>query len=119
VLSEAHGVRLYALDGAAGSVRLDAGRLLAIREATASLYAEAEAPEPTTLVWSRSYFGTWREAVDGAPAEVVLADGHLVGVQVPAGRHTIEVWWPRAALIGGSALFAAGAAAGLVLRLRA
>jgi hypothetical protein len=118
VLSDAHGVRLYALDGAAPSVRLDGGRFLAVRERAAALGADVEAAQPGLLVWSRSHFGAWRATVDGEPAGVVLADGHVVGVPVPAGRHRVEVLWPRTPLVAGGVSFMVGAVAVALLRAR-
>ena len=119
VLGDTHGVRLYALDGAAPSVRLDGGRFLTVRERAASLTAEVEAAAPGLLVWSRSYFGAWRATVDGQPAAVGRADGHVVGVPVPAGTHRVEVVWPRTALVAGGVSFMAGAlAAAALLRWR-
>jgi hypothetical protein len=118
VLSAVHGVRLYALDGAAPSVRLAAGRFVSLRESASSLRAEVETSGPDRLVWSRSYFGAWRATVDGAAVEVTLADGHVVGVPVPAGRHLVEVTWPATPLAAGGALFATGVLAGLLARRR-
>jgi hypothetical protein len=110
VLSVAHGVRLFALDGAAPAVQLTAGRFLSLRESASSLRAEVELAAADTLVWARSYFGAWRATVDGQAAEVILAGGHRVGVLVPPGRHVVEVAWPAGPLWAGLALFAAGVA---------
>jgi hypothetical protein len=119
VLSPAHGVRLYALDGPSPPVRLEGGRFLSVRERAASLRAEVEAAAPGLLVWSRSHFGAWRATVDGRPAEVVLADGHVVGVPVPAGTHRVEVAWSPTPLLAGALAFTAGVlAAALLLRPR-
>jgi hypothetical protein len=118
VLGDRHGVRLYALDGAAPSVRFDGGRFLSVRERAAALVAEVDAGTSGLLVWSRSYFGAWRATVDGQPAAVVLADGHVVGVPVPAGSHRVEVSWPRAPLVAGGASFMVGAVAAALLRGR-
>jgi hypothetical protein len=118
VLSTVHGVRLYALDGTAPTVRLADGRFRSVRERAASLRVEVETAAPGRLVWSRSYFGAWRATVDGAPVEVTLADGHLVGVAVPAGTHRVEITWPHAPLLAGAALFTVGLVAAAVLRLR-
>jgi hypothetical protein len=118
VLSARHGVRLYALDGAAPSVRLEGGRFISVRERASSLRAEVDAPMPGLLVWSRSHFGAWRATVDGRPADVALADGHVVGVAVPAGAHVVEVSWPAMPLLAGAALFTAGALAAGWLRWR-
>jgi hypothetical protein len=118
VLSAAHDVRLFALDGAAPSVRLASGRFLSVRERSASLQVEVEATEPGVLVWSRSHFGAWRATVDGAPATVTLAEGHLTGVALPVGRHRVEIAWPHGALFAGLTLFTVGALAAAGLRLR-
>jgi hypothetical protein len=118
VLSALHGVRLYALDGAAPSVRLEGGRFTSVRERAGSLRAEVHASAPGLLVWSRSHFGAWRATVDGRRADVALADGHVVGVAVPAGAHVVEVSWPATPLLAGAALFTAGALATVWLRWR-
>jgi hypothetical protein len=118
VLSARHGVRLYALDGAAPSVRLEGGRFTSVRERAGSLRAEVDARAPGLLVWSRSHFGAWRATVDGRPAPVARADGHVVGVAVPAGAHVVEVSWPAAPLLAGTALFTAGVLATAWLRWR-
>ncbi|HET6900288.1 MAG TPA: hypothetical protein VFK70_18190, partial [Vicinamibacteria bacterium] len=54
------------------------------------------------VVWSRTYFGAWRARVDGRAAAVQVADGHLVGVPVPAGTHEVEIAWSSAPLLGGA-----------------
>jgi uncharacterized membrane protein YfhO len=68
------------------------------------------------LVWSRSYFRAWRASVDGRPVAPMLADGHLVGVPVPAGSHQVEVRWSRGPLFAGLALCFAGVIAAVLLR---
>ena len=52
-------------------------------------------------VLSRTFFPVWRASVDGAPAPVVAAFGHLVGVPLPQGTHRVEVWWPKGPLVAG------------------
>jgi hypothetical protein len=118
VLSARHDVRLFALDGAAPPVRLSGGRIAAVRERSAALRVDVETPAPGLLVWSRSHFGAWRATVDGTAVEVALAEGHLVGVPVPAGAHVVEVVWPHGALRAGAVLFSAGALLAALLRLR-
>ena len=56
-----------------------------VEETTTRLRARVVAPAPALVVWSRTFFGAWRARVDGADVAVVVADGHLVGVPVPAG----------------------------------
>ena len=116
VLSERHRVRLYALDDPAPAVRFDAGRIVSSEEGPARLAASIEAPAGGTLVWSRSYFRAWRAKVDGRAVEPVPAEGHLVGVPVPAGARDVEVRWSRAPLVTGIALSLVGMAGALLLR---
>jgi hypothetical protein len=116
VLSERHQVRLYALDDPAPAVRMDGGRVVIIEEGPARLAASVEAASDGTLVWSRSYFRAWRASVDGRPAEPVLAEGHLVGIPVPAGAHHVEVSWSRGPLFAGLALCFLGMVSALLLR---
>jgi hypothetical protein len=118
LLSPVHGVRLYALDGAAPSVRLPSGRFISVRERAGALRVEVDSPVPGLLVWSRSCFGAWRATLDGRPTDVVLADGHVVGISVPAGTHAVEVAWAGAPLIAGAALFTVGVLAAALLRWR-
>ena len=53
---------------------------------------------------------------DGQPVTPVLADGHLVGVPVPAGTHQVEVSWSRGPLLAGIGLSLAGVTAAIALR---
>lgn len=117
VLNRAHGVRLYALDGPAPSLRMReaTGRTRAVEETADRLVADVEAPAAGVVIWSRSYFPAWRAWVDGAPSRTVVADRHLVGVPVPAGSHRVHVRWSAAPLAVGAGLFAAGLAGALLL----
>jgi hypothetical protein len=116
LLSERHQVRLYALDDPAPALRLDGGRVVSFEEGAARLAASVEAGTDSTLVWSRSYFRAWRASVDGRPVPPVLADGHLVGIPVPAGAHHVKVTWSRGPLLAGVALSFVGVIAALALR---
>ena len=66
-------------------------------ETPTALRARVVAPAPALVVWSRTFFRAWRARVDGQEVEVVIADGHLVGVPVPARRPR-----GRGALVAGS-----------------
>jgi len=101
---------LYELDSPAPSVRLDGapGAIRAVREDVARLAATVETAAPATLVWTRTAFPAWRVTVDGQPAEIAVADGHLIGVPIPAGSHQVEIWWPATPVVIGFALAAIG-----------
>ncbi len=87
----------------AGGERLDVRPEL-VRETADRLVARVDSPIPGVLVWSRTFFSAWWATVDGKPAELVRADGHLVGVRVPAGAHEVEVGWSARPVVAGSAL---------------
>jgi len=73
-----------------------------LEETATRLRVRVDAPAPGLVVWSRTYFGAWRARVDGGAATVQVADGHLVGVPVPAGTHEVEIGWSSAPLLGGA-----------------
>ena len=43
------------------------------------------------LVVQQSFMHCWRAAIDGRPAVVEPANGVVLGVRVPAGRHEVEL----------------------------
>jgi hypothetical protein len=116
ILSLRHMVRLYALDDPAPTVRIEGGRVVSSDEGPTRLTAAVEAGGDAMLVWSRSYFSAWQASVDGKPATPVLAEGHVVGVPVPAGAHRVEVRWSSGPLMAGAGLCFAGVIAALALR---
>jgi hypothetical protein len=107
---------LYELDSPSPPVRIEpataasggTGRVVAARERVGRLEASVELETPAMLVWSRTFFPAWRASVDGTPAPVVAASGHLVGVPLPPGAHRVEVWWPAGPLVAGLILAALG-----------
>jgi hypothetical protein len=54
---------------------------------------EVDAVGDGLLVLSEVYYPGWRASLDGQPAPLVRADYLLRGVPVPAGRHTVRVWY--------------------------
>ena len=54
-----------------------------------------EAAEPGHLIFSRTYFGAWRGALDGAPARILVANARDLAIAVPGGRHRFEFSWDR------------------------
>jgi hypothetical protein len=88
-----------------------------VEETATRLRVRVAAPGAALVVWSRTYFGSWRARVDGQPAAVQVADGHLVGVPVTAGAHEVDIAWSSAPLLAG-ALVSLGALAIVVLLFR-
>jgi uncharacterized membrane protein YfhO len=49
----------------------------------------------------------WTARVDGAPAEILLADGSFRAVAVPAGSHRVEFRYRPISVYAGAAISAA------------
>jgi hypothetical protein len=93
-------------------------RVEVVRQTEDSLTARVDTPAPGVLVWSRTFFSAWWATLDGQPARTVLADGHLLGVPVPAGAHRVEIGWASLPVAAGCALLALGLSGAALLRLR-
>jgi hypothetical protein len=78
---------------------------------------------PAQLVISEGYAPGWRCRVDDRPVNVFRTDAEILSVPVPAGRHTVVLWysppefWYGLALTGLGILIAAAILAGPRLRL--
>jgi hypothetical protein len=94
------------------------GQATIVADLPARLVADVRSDADGVLVWSRTYFGAWRATIDGREAPVLRADGHLVGVEMPAGTHRVTIAWNAAPVALGLGLSLAGLAAAFVLRRR-
>jgi hypothetical protein len=83
-----------------------------------SAEAEVSAEAATTVSFDLFYFPGWQAAVDGEPAGVMPSHPHgFITVPVPAGRHTVAVWFgstPLRAATAAVSVLAVGVVAGLV-----
>ena len=65
---------------------------------------EVDTAGPGLLVVGQSFMRCWRGRVDGVPVAVEPANGAQIGVRVPVGHHTVELFvdpWPyRLGLLG-------------------
>jgi len=77
------------------------------------LTVEVDAVANGVLVLSEISFPGWRASLDGAPVPLLRADGVLRGVAVPAGHHTVRLWYAPASLWLGLVVSAAAAVGGL------
>ena len=48
-------------------------------------------------VFSEIYYPGWQAKIDGQPVDIARADYILRVMNVPAGQHTIEMWFDRRA----------------------
>jgi len=53
----------------------------------------APAPAGSSLVVSENYYPGWKATVDGKPARVGRADYTLIGVELPQGARSIELFF--------------------------
>jgi len=102
----------------AGATGADLARAVGPGLAKAALAVRVDAPAPGVLVWSRTFFSAWWATLDGRPAPTVLADGHLLGVPVPAGAHRVEIGWSSRPVAAGGVLLALGLSGAALLLFR-
>jgi hypothetical protein len=82
----ADGARLAAVASPRGVARVTIAALAPER-----FRVEIEGSAPTLLVGSQKRFPPyWRTSLDGREVDPFTADGIFLGVDVPAGRHTVE-----------------------------
>ena len=55
------------------------------------IHIQLIAPSPCLAVISESYYPFWHAEIDGQPTEVLRVSCGLMGVELPAGRHTIAL----------------------------
>ena len=66
--------------------------------------ADVDARTTGHVVWARTFFPAWRARLDGRPARVFLANGRELAVEVPPGRHRVEVAWSPTTFRAGVAV---------------
>lgn len=88
-----------------------AGAVRWIEDAPDRVALDVEAETPATLVLSDAWHPDWRARLDGRPAPIRRSDGVFRAVDVPAGRHRIEMAFaPRPLALGAASTVAAGTA---------
>ncbi|MGH8907917.1 MAG: hypothetical protein ACRD0K_15705, partial [Egibacteraceae bacterium] len=68
------------------------------------IVVETSSDADALLVLSEVAYPAWIAAVDGEPADLLVADHALRAVAVPAGTHTVELRFRSTALAAGTAL---------------
>jgi hypothetical protein len=62
-----------------------------LRDESLVVELASDAPIPGVLVLTEAWDPGWSANVDGAPAEVLVADHALLGVALPAGAHVVRL----------------------------
>lgn len=71
----------------------DSGSISAIKQSPGELSLQYRAASPALLMISEIYDSGWRATIDGTPLPVLRADYTLMAVQVPAGSHTLSLYY--------------------------
>ena len=85
----------------------NAGRVRFVRAYGESLVVAVSAPRGGFLVLTDQYFPGWRAAVDGQPAELLIANHAFRAVRVPPGRSRVTFDYEPASLFWGGGISAA------------
>jgi hypothetical protein len=82
----------------------------------------ADANEPSLVVVAQTYYHDWRASIDGQPAKLLRANTAFQAVQMPAGKHSIHLFYHDLAFEAGALISGFGwigsVSALLVLRRR-
>ena len=57
------------------------------------LVYETSSAKDGVVVFSEIYYPGWQATIDGQPVDIARADYILRAMNVPAGNHTIEMWF--------------------------
>ena len=92
-----------------------AARVLDTRFANQSISIQTEAPAASLVVISQTHYPAWKAYVDGRPATIWRGNYAFQALEVPAGRHHIQLVYEDKKLLAGAVLSGLGllACAGL------
>jgi hypothetical protein len=90
-------------------------RVLDAKFANESISIQTEAPAASLLVLSQTYYPAWKAYVDGQPERIWRANYAFQALEVPSGRHRIQLAYEDKMLLAGAAFSGLGllACAGL------
>jgi hypothetical protein len=94
--------------GALSATRQVAARVRASHFANQKVAIQTEAPAPSLVVISQTYYPAWKAYVDGRPVKLWRANYAFQALQVPAGQHQIELRYEDRTLRTGAVLSALG-----------
>jgi hypothetical protein len=92
-------------------------RILEQRMGEHSITAEVQTDVPAVLRIAQSWYPHWRATVDDRPTDVIRADFAFQAIEVPTGRHRVELRYFDKGLLWAGLLAALGtglAATGIV-----
>lgn len=60
---------------------------------TDTLRGTVDLDTPKIMCIAIPYSAGWRAEVDGAPVPIMVANGHYIGIDLPAGKHTVALYY--------------------------
>lgn len=95
-------------------------RVLSQKFSTQNIEVEADAAERSLLVIAQSYYHRWRAYVDGTPVPIWRANFGFQALEIPVGRHRVQLRYRDSAFLLGTTVSVASllGCAGAWLRLR-
>jgi hypothetical protein len=85
-------------------------RVLVSQFANQRITVQSDAPDPSLIVIAQTYYAPWKAFVDGQPTPVWRANYGFQALQIPAGKHEIQLRYIDLAFSLGLFLSAAGLA---------
>ena len=101
--------------GSISATQQTTARVLDATFANQSISIQTEAPALSLVVISQTHYPAWKAYVDGRPATIWRANYAFQALEVPAGRHQIQLVYEDKKLLTGAVLSGLGllACAGL------
>ena len=96
------------------------GAVEVISSSPEELIVAVDSSEPGVLLVQRAFLPLYKATIDGARAPLVAANVHRLGLDMPAGEHSVRIWVDRNPfrISGGIALLSLVLLCGLSWRLR-
>lgn len=95
-----------------------AARIVSAQFTGQTVSIQTEAPAPCLVVISQTYYSPWNARVDGVSTKLWRADYAFQALQVPAGKHQIQLLYEDRAFRWGLILSAAGLLVWVAMWLR-
>jgi hypothetical protein len=83
-------------------------KVLSSKFTNQTMDAEVDAAEPSLVVIAQTYYHNWNATIDGQPARLLRANAAFQAVQVPAGKHTVHLFYHDRAFQFGALISGAG-----------
>ncbi len=94
--------------GVISAKRQPAARVLSAQFSNQEIVLRTDAPAPSLVVIAQSHYPAWRAYLDGRPARIWRANYAFQAVEVPAGKHQVQLRYEDNMLRAGTGLSVLG-----------